>query len=113
MKFNLLYTSFFSLAIYHLILCEDWTHSGRDNDEEDEESKYHKEYKNFQIRGISLPWVKTSRQHLSTISKSFLVQINKYMKDDSGYKKPFFCQVEVMKGLKIIGKVSANNCNLS
>ncbi|KAH9387834.1 hypothetical protein TYRP_009031 [Tyrophagus putrescentiae] len=92
---------------YHLILCEDWTHSGGDSDEEedDRESRERKEAKNFQIPGISLPWVKTSRQGLPTISKSLLVQVNKYLDDDYLMGTPYFCRVEVVKRIKIIGKL--------
>ena len=107
MKFYLLYTTLLLIVSYHLILGEDWTHSGGDNDEEEEESRERIENKNFQIPSFSLPWVKTSRQHLSTIPKSLLVQINKYMDNDEFIKTPFFCRVEVVKGVKIIGKVSA------
>ncbi len=111
MKFHLLYTALLLFVTYHLILCEDWTHSGGDNDEEEEESRKQKEAKSFQINGISLPWVKTSRQHLSTIPKSFLVQINLDSLNDHLLGTPFFCRVEVVKGVKIIGKVSlAGHC---
>ncbi len=107
MKFHLLYTTLLLFVTYHLILCEDWTHSGEDNDEEENESRENLKAKNFQIPSFSLPWVKTSRQHLSIISKSLLVQINKNMVNDSFIRTPFFCRVEVVKGVKIIGKVSA------
>ncbi|KAH9387836.1 hypothetical protein TYRP_009033 [Tyrophagus putrescentiae] len=50
-------------------------YNGEDN-EEDEEDGESKETKNFKILGFSLPWVKTSRQHLPTIPKSFLVQLD-------------------------------------
>ena len=105
MKFHLLYTTFLLFAFFHFILCEDWTHSGGDNDEEEEESRERKEARNFQI-GISLPWVKTSRQHLPTIPRSLLVQVNKDLHDDRLIGTPFFCRVEVRRGLKIIGRVS-------
>ncbi len=104
MKFNLFYTTLFLLAIYHLIFCKDWTHSKRDNDEENEKSRERPETQNFQI-GIFLPWVKTSRQHLSTIPKSFLVQINLEMSDNPDTDTLFFCKVEVTKRIKIIGLV--------
>ncbi len=106
MKFSLSYTTLLLLVTYHLVLCEDWTHSGGDN-EEDEEDGESKETKNFKILGFSLPWVKTSRQHLPTIPKSFLVQVNKNSFADHLLGTPFFCRVEVAKRIKIIGKVSA------
>ena len=46
-------------------------------------------------------------QHLSTIPKSLLVQINKALPKDHPIETPFFCKVEVVKGIKIIGKVSS------
>ncbi|KAH9397498.1 hypothetical protein TYRP_003817 [Tyrophagus putrescentiae] len=111
MKFHLLYTALLLFVTCHLILCEDWTHSGGDNgddEEEEEESRERKEAKSFQINGISLPWVKTSRQHLSTIPKSLLVQINLDSLNDHLLGTPFFCRVEVAKGVKIIGKLDYN-----
>ena len=107
MKFHLLYTTLLLFVTYHLILCEDWTHSGVDSDE-DEEDGESREAKNFQVPGISLPWVKTSRQHLPTIPKSLLVQINKNFHAGHLIETPFFCRVEVVKGMKIIGKVNAS-----
>ena len=111
MKFNLFFTAFLSFITYHFIFCEDWTHSGGNNDEEleNEKLKERKETKNLQI-GVSLPWVKTSRQHLPNIPKSLLVQINKGMPEDRNIKTAFFCRVEVMKKLKIIGLVRENFC---
>ena len=111
MEFHLLHTTLLLFVTYHLILCEDWTHSGGDSDEEedDRESRERKEAKNFQIPGISLPWVKTSRQGLPTISKSLLVQVNKYLDDDYLMGTPYFCRVEVVKRMKIIGKVSTQD----
>ncbi|KAH9398263.1 hypothetical protein TYRP_019273, partial [Tyrophagus putrescentiae] len=100
--FYLLYTTLL-FATYHLIFCEDWTHSG-ENSEEEEEDGNSKERQNFQI-GISLPWVKTSRRHLSTIPKSLLVQINIDLHNDDFIGTPFFCRVEVVKKMKIIGKL--------
>ena len=99
MKFYLLYTTFHLFVSYHLILCEDWTHSG-------EESRERKEAQNFQIPGISLPWVKTSRQGLPTIPKSLLVRVNIDFRNDHLIRTSYFCRVEVVKGLKIIGRVS-------
>ncbi len=108
MKFSLSCNVLFVLlTVYQLILCEDWTHSGEDNDEEEEKSKERQEAKSFQIPGILLPWVKTSRQHLSSIPKSLLVQINKNLHTDHLFEAPFFCRVEVVKGMKIIGKVKS------
>ena len=108
MKLSLPYTALLLFVNYHFILCEDWTHSGGDNDEEEEDGNSRK-HQNFQI-GISLPWVKTSRQHLPNIPKSLLVQINKGMPEDRNIKTAFFCRVEVMKKLKIIGMVRENFC---
>ncbi len=105
MKFNLFYTALIFFVTFQFIFCEDWTHSGGDNDEEEEEPRERKEARNFQI-GISLPWVKTSRQHLPTIPKSLLVQINIDLNDDCFHGTPYFCRVEVVKGMKIIGKVT-------
>ena len=109
-KFYLLYTALLLFVICHIIFCEDWTHSGKDNDDEKDEngkSRERQEVKNFQVPGIFLPWVKTSRQHLSSIPKSLLVQINKNLHTDLFFETPFFCRVEVVKRMKIIGKVSA------
>ena len=108
MKFYLFYTTLLFVT-YHLILCEDWMHFSRNNNEEEEneESKERQENKNFIIFSISFPWVKTSCQHLYTIPKSLLVQINKDLDNDSLIRMPFFCRVEVVKKMKIIGKVSA------
>ncbi len=108
MKFSLPYTTLLLFVTYNIILCEDWTHSGEDNDEEEKKSKERLEAKNFQIRSFSLLWVKTSRQHLPTIPKSLLVQINKNFHAGHLIETPFFCRVEVVKGMKIIGKVNAS-----
>ena len=106
MKFHLPYTALLLFVTYHFIFCEDWTHSGVDSDE-DEEDGESREAKNFQVPGISLPWVKTSRQHLPTIPKSLLVQVNIDSFADHLLGTPYFCRVEVAKRIKIIGKVSA------
>ncbi len=106
MKFSLPYTTLLLFVTYNFILCEDWTHSGENNDEEEEDENL-RERQNFQI-GISLPWVKTSRQHLPTIPKTLLVQINKNFHNDHLIGTPFFCRVEVVKGMKIIGKVNSS-----
>ena len=104
MKLSLPYTTLLLFVNYHFILCEDWTHSGGDNDDEEEDGNSRK-HQNFQV-GISLPWVKTSRQHLPTIPKFLLVQINIGLNEDHFLGTPYFCRVEVVKGVKIIGKVS-------
>ena len=107
MKFSLFFNAYLLFFTYHFTLCEDWTHSGENNDNEEDESRERQEAKNLQIPSISLPWVKTSCQHLFTIPKSFLVQINREFKNDHLIRTPFFCRVEVIKGVKIIGMVSA------
>ncbi len=108
MKFSLLYTVLFALlTTYHFILCKDWTHSGEDNDDEENESRERQKAKSFKIPGISLPWVKTSCQNLSTIPKSLLVQINKYLDNDHIIRTPYFCIVKVVKKMKIIDKINA------
>lgn len=108
MKFNLLYTALFLFATFRIIFSEDWTHSGNgENDEEEEEEKTwreRQEARNFQI-GISIPWVKTSRQLLSTIPKSLLIPTVQYFNKDPKLKDHFFCRVEVQKGVKIVGQV--------
>ena len=98
---------FVLLTAYQLILCEDWTHSGEDNDDEENESRERQKAKSFKIPGISLPWVKTSCQNLSTIPKSLLVQINKYLDNDHIIRTPYFCIVKVVKKMKIIDKINA------
>ena len=99
MEFHLLYIALLLFVTYHFILCEDWTHSG-------EESRERKEAQNFQIPGISLPWVKTSRQGLPTIPKSLLVRVNIDFRNDHLLETSYFCRVEVVKKMKIIGRVS-------
>ena len=114
-KLNFSYTTFLLLLTTQLILCQDWSHRSSadyDDDEDDEnensESKYRsQESKNLNI-GVALPWARTSRLHLPTIPPTFLVPIVQNSRKESDYKVPFFCRVEVKKGVKVVGQVGKN-----